>query len=152
MGNDDKELFDMVYGWGKNRIVADEHSPAFKKTLGNIKKKTGSIKRFVDDCNTEYPEFNLSLSGGYIDEEGIICNAQYGALDTFSIGMPIYTEDGEEIGRLSIGLFKNLDYAKKAGELDIPVEYWLVNDYSGKRQSIKTYWQITTPPNNKETI
>jgi hypothetical protein len=109
-----------------------------------------TIKLFIQDCTTKYEDFNLSLRSGYIDEEGCICNAQMGALETFSVGMPVYGENGDEIGRLSIGLFKNLNYANDNIDLEIPVEYWKVDGYKGKRQSIKTYHQMnaTKPEEN----
>ena len=102
-----------------------------------------TIKRFVDDCDTKYDDFTLSLSAGYIDEEGAICNEQMGAKDTFSIGMPVYAEDGNEIGRLSIGLLRNLNYYSRTEDaLKIPVEYWRVDGYTGDVQNIKTYHQV----------
>ena len=105
-----------------------------------------NIKLFVRDLNAEYKGLNISLSAGYIDKDGIIGNQQAGIEETFSIGMPVYGESHEEIGRLSIGLFKSLDYYDRAelrGEmLDIPVEYWRVEGYDGGAQKIKTYWQV----------
>lgn len=101
-----------------------------------------SIKTFIDDCKTEYKDFNLSLRAGYIDEQGVICNAQQGALDTFSVGMPVYSEDGVELGRLSIGLWKSLDWSQDKVGMEIPVHHWRVDNYKGKQQTVKTYHQI----------
>lgn len=100
------------------------------------------IKRFVADKRPRYSEFMLGLSAGYIDEEGCICNAQMGALETFSVGMPVYDVNNTEIGKLSIGLFKSLNYGQEHFDGDIPVEYWRVDGYKGERQDVKTYWQV----------
>ena len=56
--------------------------------------------------------------------------------------MPIYDEQDNLIGNLSIGLFKNLDYAEKTADgQDIPVYFWKVDGYKGERKNIKTYFQ-----------
>lgn len=102
-----------------------------------------NIKRFVDDLESVHSDFTLKLSAGYIDTQGVICREQFGAKDTFSVGMPVYGEDDKMIGRLSIGLWENLNYATKTKDgLDIPAECWRVDGYTGKRQDIKTYWQV----------
>lgn len=102
------------------------------------------INRFINNHKIKYPKSNLSLRAGFIDKDGTIVNAQYGMLDTFAIGMPIYTMDDVEIGRLSIGLYmENLDYADKTEEgFSIPVEFWEVKGYKGDYQAIKTYHQV----------
>ena len=109
----------------------------------------GKIKRFIDDCLTEYGDFDLSLRAGYIDEDGCICNAQVGALKTFSVGMPIYGDDDVEIGRLSIGLFKNLNWSNDKIDLEIPVDFWKVEGYKGKRQNVRTYHQLAPKAQSK---
>ena len=106
------------------------------------------LNRFIDTCTTKYDKFTLGLKAGYIDEEGCICSAQMGMLDTFAIGMPVYGEDDQEVGRLSLALFKNLNYANDKIDMEIPVEYWRVEGYKGKRQSIKTYHQVQALSNN----
>src|SRR5574344_323508 len=102
-----------------------------------------SLKRFVDTYNNNYDEFTLSLDAGSVDKDGCICNSQLGIQDTFAVGMPVYGEDGREIGRLSIGLFQNLNYSDRAkGELKIPVEFWKVEGYKSQYQKIRTYHQM----------
>jgi hypothetical protein len=102
-----------------------------------------TIKRFVYDLDRVCDDFTLGLDAGYIGKDGIIGQQQKGAEDTFSIGMPVYDKDNNEIGRLSIGLFKNLNYATRPDDgLDIPVEHWRVDGYTGEVQNIKTYWQV----------
>lgn len=117
--------------------LIDEPANAIDKLVTNA-----TIRKFVNTHDDKPSDFTLSLSAGYIDEEGHICNQQHGAEDTFAVGMPIYTEQNELIGNLSIGLFKNLNYAEKTEDgLDIPVYFWKVDGYSGKRQTVKTYFQ-----------
>jgi len=101
-----------------------------------------TIKMFVTDKRPRYTDFQLNLSAGIIHENGEIDRQQRGAEETFSIGMPVYSESGEELGRLSIGLFENLNYSQEHFKGDIPVEYWRVDGYKGERQKIKTYWQV----------
>jgi hypothetical protein len=108
----------------------------------------GKIRTFIDDCTTEYKEFNLSLRAGYIDEDGIICNAQMGAIDTFSVGMPVYDDDGVELGRLSIGLWKNLNWSQDKIDIEIPVHHWRVDGYKGKQQTVKTWHQLKQQQTN----
>lgn len=102
------------------------------------------VKLFIKDCLTKYGEFELGLRAGYIDEDGIICNGQMGAIDTFSVGMPVYSEDGVEIGKLSIGLWKNLNWSQDKVDFEIPAHHWRVDGYKGERQTVKTYHQVAS--------
>ena len=106
------------------------------------KGKSMKINRFVKTHTDKHSAFTLSLSAGYVNEGGVICREQYGAKDTFAVGMPVYSESGEELGRLSIGLWKHLDYSSRTNDgLEIPVEHWRIDGYKGKSQPIKTYFQ-----------
>ena len=96
------------------------------------------IKRFIDEYKNDYSE-SLKYLAGEICENGNITNQQNGAEETFSVGMPVYSADGDELGRLSIGLFDNLDYSTDG--IKIPVETWQVKGYKGKRQKVKTFYQ-----------
>jgi hypothetical protein len=113
-----------------------------------------TVKCFVYTHEEKYSDFLLGLSAGYIDEEGRICNQQKGAEDTLAIGMPIYTEQYELIGNLSIGLWEHLDYAERTSDgQEIPVYHWKVDGYKGKRQNVKTYYQkLATTPTPQERI
>lgn len=42
----EKELFDMVYGWGKFGVVVDESAPAFQATIKKLKQET--VRELVD--------------------------------------------------------------------------------------------------------
>lgn len=117
--------------------LIDKPVKAIQKHVSNT-----TIKEFVYTHSDKPDEFTLGLSAGYIDEEGHICQQQMGAESTFAVGMPVYDEQYHTIGCLSIGLFKSLDYAEKTSDgLDIPVYFWKVEGYEGKRQNIKTYYQ-----------
>ena len=96
---------------------------------------------------------------GQIEEEklateydaGIVCkdDGNYligyemkGAEETFSIGQPIYDEDGFIMGWLGIGLFSSLDYSET--KVRVPCEYWQIclptkHCIAGKK--VYTYWQ-----------
>lgn len=98
------------------------------------------IKLFVNEYNKEYSEQELSYLAGYIDKDWIIVNAQMWAIATFAIGMPIYDIVWNELGKLSIWLFRNLDYGVDS-PIKIPVEFREVKWYSWPLQKIKTYYQ-----------
>ena len=98
------------------------------------------IKTFIDEYKTKYDKNTLSYFAGEICEDGDITNQQKGAEDTFAIGMPVYDEQGKELGRLSIGLFDNLNYS---ADIKIPVHTWRVDGYKGERKKIKTFYQIS---------
>jgi len=99
------------------------------------------IKLFINEYKTKYDDKTLSYYAGEICEDGDITNQQAGAEETFSIGMPVYDTDNKEIGKLSIGLFDNLNYSADL-DIKIPVYTWRVDGYKGKRKSIKTYYQV----------
>lgn len=99
------------------------------------------IKLFINEYNTKYNDKTLSYRAGEICEDGDITNQQAGAEETFSIGMPVYDSDNKEIGRLSIGLFDNLNYSADL-DIPIPVNTWRIDKYKGKRQIIKTFYQV----------
>lgn len=79
----------------------------------------------------------------------IVGYEQMGAQDTFSIGQPIYDEEGNLMGYLGIGLLNSLDYATYSlGDeyrtLRVPVETWqicLPTKHCIHGKKIVTYWQ-----------
>jgi len=101
------------------------------------------IKLFLEEYKTKYDEKTLAYKSGEICEDGDITNQQAGAEETFAIGMPVYDKEGKELGKLSIGLFENLNYNTPDLDFKIPVYTWRVEGYKGKRQTIKTYYQLT---------
>lgn len=100
------------------------------------------IKLFINEYKNKYDKQTLSYKAGEICEDGDITHQQKGAEETFSIGMPIYDKDGNELGRLSVGLLENLDYHTPDIDIEIPVYTWRVDGYKGKRQTIKTFYQL----------
>jgi hypothetical protein len=98
-----------------------------------------TIKLFVYEYDKKYTD-SLQYSAGEICENGDITNQKAGAEETFSIGMPVYDMDNNEIGKLSMCLFDNLNYSLDL-DIKIPVETWRVIGYKGKRQNIKTFYQ-----------
>lgn len=100
-----------------------------------------TIKLFINEYNNKYDDKTLQYRAGEICEDGDITNQQLGAEETFAIGMPIYDEEGNELGKLSIGLFKNLNYSTPP-TITIPVYTWRVDGYrAAKRKRIYTYYQ-----------
>lgn len=100
------------------------------------------------------PKFIDQIKEGCLDikyDAGIVCESMgnymigyetSGAEETFSIGQPVYDEDGNIMGWLGIGLYKNLDYV--AG-MRIPCEYWqicLPTQHCKVGKKVYTYWQI----------
>ena len=104
------------------------------------------------------PKYVKPLFIGQIEEEklattydaGIVCEYEgnfiigyemKGAEETFSIGQPVYDKDGNIMGWLGIGLFRNLDYSAK---VRVPCEYWqicLPTKHCEKGKRVYTYWQ-----------
>lgn len=71
----------------------------------------------------------------------VICQ-QYGAEESFSVGQPVYDENGNIMGYLGIGLCSDLDYAVNG--IRIPVEYWeicLSTEHCMEGKRVYTYWQ-----------
>jgi hypothetical protein len=102
-----------------------------------------NIKLFINEYKTKYDNKTLSYYAGEICQDGDITNQQRGAEETFCIGMPIFDEEGNELGKLSIGLFEDLNYSVLDMEIKIPVETWRVDGYkSDVRKRIKTYYQV----------
>lgn len=100
------------------------------------------IRRFVDYHNKIPSDFELSLEAGDVDDDGDIIRGQYGAIDTFCIGMPMYDLLGRMVGRLELTLFNALNYTTRTEEnIEIPVEKWRIKDYKGPRQKVLTYYQ-----------
>ena len=108
------------------------------------------IKLFVNEYKTKYDDKTLSYTAGEICRNGAITNQQQGAEDTFAIGMPVYDESGKELGKLSIGLFENLNYHTPDTDLKIPAYSWRVDGYKSEvRKKIKTYYQLNHLPTNE---
>lgn len=102
------------------------------------------IKRFVADIDSNYSE-SIKYDAGHVETNGNIIQAQFGAIDTFSIGMPVFSTGNKFLGYLGLRLYENLDYATESHRTNrhkIPVEHWVIEGYRGNRMPIKTYWQV----------
>lgn len=106
-----------------------------------------NIKLFINEYKTKYDDKTLSYYAGEVCEDGDITNQQQGAEETFAIGMPVYDESGVELGKLSIGLFKSLNYNTPDIDFKIPVYTWRIDRYRSEvRKKIKTYYQVKGQP------
>ena len=72
----------------------------------------------------------LHLSAGIVCEDGRIGFQKYGAETTFCVGLPIYDLENNKIGVLSYVCDEKGWY------------WWQILGYKGKRQKIKTHWQV----------
>lgn len=100
------------------------------------------IRRFVNYHGQMPSDFTLSLKAGKVDEDGNVDGGQYGAIDTFCVGMPMYSTDGKMLGRLELTLFDYLSYSDQTEEgMPIPVERWRIKDYTGPTTEVLTYYQ-----------
>ena len=94
---------------------------------------------------TEEESFATRYDAGVVCErEGhyIIGYEMRGAEETFSIGQPVYDKDGNVMGWLGIGLYRNLDYSTEI--MRVPCEYWeicLPTRYCEEGKKVYTYWQ-----------
>ena len=101
------------------------------------------IKRFINQYDEDI-EISTKYDAGQVcdnDGERIIGYEMQGARDTFSVGQPVFDEDGNLMGYLGIGVFSHLDYA---ASIRIPVEYWkicLPSKYCECGKKVYTYWQ-----------
>ena len=103
------------------------------------------INRFIDCYQKD--GYATDFSSGIVCIYGsgyMVGYEQMGARATFSVGQPVYDEDGNLMGYLGIGLYENLDYAT-GGELDrVPVEHWTIclpTPHCNVNKRIYTYWQ-----------
>lgn len=105
-----------------------------------------TISRFIKqydiediDMATQYDAGRVCVNNG----EYIISYEMQGALNTFSVGQPVFDKDGNLMGYLGIGLYAHLDYATSKS-IRIPCEYWkicLPTKYCECGKKVYTYWQ-----------
>lgn len=86
---------------------------------------------FVDVKNYPYMfDEYLKCDAGMISENGRIVYHKLGAERTFFVGLPIYDLENNKLGVLSYICDDEGWY------------WWEILGYKGKRQEIKTYWQV----------
>lgn len=103
------------------------------------------IERFIKDILNDKEEKLLQYDAGKVlkkDGKYIITDNMIGAEELFSVGEPVYDEDGNLMGYLGVGMFDHLNYSTE-NNVRIPVEYWQIclpteDCISGKQ--VFTYW------------
>ena len=73
----------------------------------------------------------LKYYTGVVFDDGKIGNQQAGAERTFFVGLPIYDLENNKLGFLSYVYDENDE-----------CYWWKILNYKGKRQEVKTYWQV----------
>ena len=73
----------------------------------------------------------LECDAGIVLEDGCIDRYKMGALRTFFVGLPIYDLENNKLGVLSYVYDDENDWY-----------WWKILGYKGKRQEIKTHWQV----------
>lgn len=114
------------------------------KELFNGLKSLLSIYSSLKDFSgiKDYPHLfdrYLKCDTGMISEDGRIVYHRLGAEQTFFVGLPIYDLSNNELGVLSYICDDEGWY------------WWKILGYKGKKQEIKTYWQVLKEGEINET-
>ena len=98
-----------------------------------LKAKCGiySSISFEDIKYSDMFDTYLECDAGIVLEDGCIDGYKMGALRTFFVGLPIYDLENNKIGVLSYVYDDENDWY-----------WWKILNYKGKRQEIKTHWQV----------
>lgn len=103
------------------------------------------IKRFIDTYKDENVETKYDSGRIWVSDGRYLINgAMVGAEETFSVGQPVFNEEGDLLGYLSLYLLTNLDYATDGFDGRIPVEVWKVElptIHCKHGIKVYTYWQ-----------
>lgn len=104
------------------------------------------IKKFIDCYKDENVQTKFNSGKIYKTDEGFLINsAMVGAEKTFSIGQPVFNENGDMLGYLGITILRNLNYsADDFDEKMIPCEAWkieLPTEHCKHGIEVYTYWQ-----------
>ena len=140
----------------KAQMIAKIREDTIREIQAALKEKIQRhvvLPIFIYEKDREFSDFQLSLSAGKVyprikdgfeyTEQGQIGFETAGAQETFAIGMPMFSQDGEYLGRLGVGFYNNLPWAERDGRgEEIPVHYWKIEGYNGdKIQEPLTYYQ-----------
>ena len=104
------------------------------------------IGKFINqiECENVETKYNSGVVT-CVNGEYLIGYEQLGARDAFTVGQPVYDENGRVMGYLGVGLYEYLDYVGSyAISPRIPVEYWkicLPTKFCKEGKQIFTYWQ-----------
>ena len=111
------------------------------------------IKRFIDCYKDENVETKFDSGKVWETNYGFLINgAMLGAEQTFSIGQPVFNEDGDVLGYLGITILEYLHYIADDFDGIIPCEAWKIEQPTNHcKQGIKvyTYWQNKERRRNK---
>ena len=107
--------------------------------------------KFIDQIKQTNIDTQYDAGRVWSDDNGIpfINNQTVGAEKTFSIGQPVYDEEGNLLGYLGASIFKNLNYALDEEILSkgvdrIPCERWIIclpTKYCKHGVKVFTFWQ-----------
>lgn len=111
-------------------IFLDDNTELFNdlRALLSIRSSPNTFE-VVKDYPHLFDEF-LKCDAGILSEDGRIIYYKLGAEATFFVGMPVYDLSNNKLGILSYICDDEGWY------------WWKILDYKGKRQEIKTYWQV----------
>lgn len=112
LNDNERELFKAL----KSRFVVDA-------SLNNNFYAVKDYPHLFDDY--------LKYHAGVVFDDGKIGNQQAGAERTFFVGMPVYDLENNKLGVLSYIYDENDE-----------CYWWKILGYKGKRQEIKTHWQM----------
>lgn len=103
------------------------------------------IKKFIYCYKDENVETKYDSGRLWETDDGFLINgAMVGAEETFSVGQPVFNEDGDVLGYLGIALLRNLDYAADDFDGIIPCEVWKIErptKHCKRGIKVYTYWQ-----------
>lgn len=140
----------------KAELIAQIRKDTIREVQAALKEKVKQrqvLPVFVQEIDRQFSDFQLGLSAGVVypeskdifghTEQGQIGFEKMGAQDTFAIGMPMFSQEGEYLGRLGIGFYKDLPWFQRDGRgKEIPAHYWKIEGYKGdKSQQPLTYYQ-----------
>ena len=104
------------------------------------------IKTFREQLNDGINEEDLKYNAGYVrkhNDDFVVSTYQIGAGETFSIGQPLYNENGDILGYLGIGCFDELSEHVPI-DIYVPAYYWKIckpSNYCADGVRVFTYWQ-----------
>ena len=102
------------------------------------------LKLFVEQLKSGVDQNDLRYDAGRVflhKGRYVIDYSQKGAEKTFSVGQPVYNDNGDLLGYLGLGLFESLNYG---ADIRVPVEFWEIQLNTPQCRNgvhIKTYWQ-----------
>jgi len=104
---------------------------------------------FVNQTSVDFS--NLKWAAGKVSTYKLrthivfdVQGAQHGALETFSVGQPVYDEEDNLMGFLACSLMSEVSYAERYNGERIPSAYWVIENPTAHckvGKNIVTFWQ-----------